>query len=561
MNNHYFFGLKIKEKIAPHWRYKMKIATRRYIILTGLIVAALFIGGCSWMNGIPTAFADSQPTVIPSATPAAAPTISPQLSGDLQTLQSGFNSVYEQVIPSVVNIQVSQIAAQAASPGMPGMPFDFPFQQPEQQAPYRRSGLGSGFVWDQQGHIVTNNHVVENADEILVTFYDGTSVPAEIVGTDAESDLAIVKVDYPADSLQPIQVADSTQVEIGDLAAAIGNPFGLKGTMTVGIISALGRSLPVSASSFQGSSYTIPDIIQTDAAINPGNSGGVLVDTNGQLIGIPTAIESSSGVNAGIGFVIPSIIVQNVAPALIDQGYYEHPWIGISGTTLNSKIAEEMHLPRDQHGVLVVDVVPGSPSDEAGLRGSDRVVNENDQKMRLGGDIITQIDSHETRDFEDLTAYLARYTSAGQTVTLNILRDGEPQSVELTLEVRPSQRQENMAQDAPANQPRLGIKGITLPSEIAKAMDLPGKQKGVLIQQLLQDSPAEKAGLRGSYKTTTINGEQVLIGGDVIIALNDKDIENIQDLQSALSDFSSGDEITVTILRDGDEMEINVELE
>lgn len=539
----------------------MNKTKRNKIIRSGLLIFSLIIVGCNWTSAIANPFAADEPGAITVAAPTAVPTLAPQSQADLQTIQTGFNGVYNAVIPSVVNIQVSQTLTQGSSPDIPEMPFEFPFELPQQEAPFRRSGLGSGFVWDKKGHIVTNNHVVENADEILVTFHDGTSVPGEVIGTDRESDLAVVKVDYPEELLQPIQAADSTQVKIGDLAAAIGNPFGLQGTMTIGIVSALGRSLPVSASTFQGSTYTIPDVIQTDAPINPGNSGGVLVNMHGQLIGVPTAIESSSGVNAGIGFVVPSIIVQNVVPELIDQGYYEHPWIGISGTTLDSDTAEEMNLARDQRGVLVVDVVPNSPADKAGLRGSDRLKKDDDQEMRLGGDVITQIDSQPTRDFEDLTAYLARYTSAGQTVTLNIIRDGKPQTIELTLRVRPSQDQEQTVQEPPQSRARLGIKGMTLSPEIAEAMDLPAKQKGVLIQQLLQDSPAERAGLQGSYKTTTINGEQVLIGGDVIIALNDSKIEDMQDLQAALANFAPGDEITLTILREDQQPDIKVELD
>jgi S1-C subfamily serine protease len=193
--------------------------------------------------------------------------------------------------------------------------------------------------------------------------------------------------------------------------------------MTTGVISALGRSLPIGTMGLQGSSYSIPDVIQTDAPINPGNSGGVLVDMNAMLIGVPTAIESPSGVYAGIGFVVPSAIVQKVVPVLIENGIYEHPWIGISGTTLISDMAQNMDFARDQRGVLVIDVIPGSPAEEAGLIGSDRLVTIDEREIRLGGDVIVQIDSQPTKDFEDLTAYLARYTAPGQTVTLTVLRD------------------------------------------------------------------------------------------------------------------------------------------
>ena len=216
----------------------------------------------------------------------------------------------------------------------------FPFfnlpqgQQPQQQY---QSALGSGFVWDQNGDIVTNNHVVSGADKIEVTFSDGTIVPATLVGADPDSDLAVIKVDVPADKLHPVQLGDSSAVKVGQLAIAIGNPFGLEGTMTTGIISAVGRSLPANDNSTQ--SYTIPDVIQTDAPINPGNSGGVLVDVQGQVLGVTSAIESPVRASAGVGFAIPSAIVNNVVPALIKDGKYVHSWLGISGTTLVPDLA------------------------------------------------------------------------------------------------------------------------------------------------------------------------------------------------------------------------------
>jgi 2-alkenal reductase len=226
--------------------------------------------------------------------PTQAPPAQVPASGELAALQGTLSQIYDKVNPSVVNIQVAALANFQGD------------QIPVQQ------GLGSGFVWDTAGHIVTNNHVVDGAEEIQVTFADGRSVSGEVVGRDVNSDLAVLRVDLPADQLQPVQVADSTQVRVGQLAIAIGNPFGLEGTMTLGIISALGRSLPVESGFQGGAFYRIPDVIQTDAPINPGNSGGVLVNDLGQVVGVTAAIESSTGSNAGIGFAIPSAIVQRV---------------------------------------------------------------------------------------------------------------------------------------------------------------------------------------------------------------------------------------------------------
>jgi len=287
---------------------------------------------------------------------------------------------------------------------------------------------------------VTNNHVVEDATEITVIFHDGTTVPAVVVGTDVNSDLAVIKVDVPADELDPVEVADPTEIKVGQLAVAIGNPYGLEGTMTVGFVSALGRSLAVDTYSTTGS-YTIPDIIQTDAPINPGNSGGVLVDDEGRLVGVPTAIESTTGSNSGIGFAVPSAIVQRVVPALIDEGAVKYSWLGITGTTLTSDLAEAMDLQRDQRGALVLKVTSGSPAEKAGLQGSDAQVSLDGEQADAGGDVIIAIEGQSVEDFDDLVSYLVGSTNVGDEVTLTILRDGSEQTVDVTLAARPETQQ------------------------------------------------------------------------------------------------------------------------
>ena len=360
--------------------------------------------------------------------------VEPLLEGDvLDVLQNRLAQIYAQVNPSVVNIQVTVRSSVQSNqmPSFPGGPSSPEGGTPEQQ------GLGSGFVWDTDGHIVTNNHVVQDATEITVTFYDGTTVPAKVVGADPNSDLAVVKVDVPADELPPLDVADSTEISVGQLAVAIGNPYGLEGTMTVGFVSALGRSLAVDAYSSTSGSYTIPDIIQTDAPINPGNSGGVLVDDEGRLIGVPTAIESTTGSNSGIGFALPSAIVQKVVPALIDEGAVDYSWLGITGTTLSADLAEAMGLDRDQRGVLVIEVTSRGPAENAGLRGSDAQVTRDGEQVEVGGDVIVAIDDHPVREFDELVSYLVGSTSPGDEVTLTISRDGQEQTVEVTLAARP----------------------------------------------------------------------------------------------------------------------------
>jgi serine protease Do len=280
---------------------------------------------------------------------------------------------------------------------------------------------------------VTNNHVVDSADEIEVAFADGNIVPATLVGANRDSDLAVIQVDVPAGELHPVQMGDSSQVKVGEIAIAIGNLFGLENTMTVGFISGLGRSLPVESGSSLGPTYRIPDIIQTDAPINPGNSGGVLVDEQGEVMGVTAAIAAPVQASAGIGFVIPSAIVQRVVPVLIQDGHYAVPWLGISGTSLDPDLAKAMDLDAGQRGALVIDVTPDSPADEAGLRGSDRDVTVDGQQQRVGGDVIAAWDGEAVTQMEGLQA-LVSAGHPGQQVTVTVLRDGAQLDLLVTLE-------------------------------------------------------------------------------------------------------------------------------
>jgi serine protease Do len=365
--------------------------------------------------------------------------------------------------------------------------------------------------------------------------------------------------------LQPVQVADSTQVKVGELAVAIGNPFGLEGTMTLGIVSALGRSLPTESATTQGTTYTIPDVIQTDAPINPGNSGGVLVDDQGRVIGVTAAIESPVQANAGIGFAIPSAIVQKVVPVLIRDGQYAHPYIGISGTSLTSELAGAMDLEASQRGVLVVDVTSGSPAEKAGLRGSDNQVDIEGQQVRVGGDVIVAVDGSPDGDrqtvneFGDLVTYLARHTEVGQTITLTILRDGKEQTVDLTLAARP-QSETAQPQGQTAGGAYLGIVGLTVTPAIAEEMNLSSDQAGVLVQEVQPDSAADQAGLRAGDRSVTVDGQEILVGGDIIVALDGQTVSSIENLRAALQRYEPGQQATLTLLRDGNEIKVDVSL-
>jgi 2-alkenal reductase len=296
--------------------------------------------------------------------------------------------------------------------------------------------IGSGFVIDAEGHVVTNNHVAQAASDLLVSLADQRTVPAEIVGTDPGSDLAVLDIDLPSEELVLVELGDSSALQVGQRAIAIGNPFGLERTVTTGVISSLGRTL-----SREDSDFRIAQLIQTDAAINPGNSGGPLLDSQGQVIGVNTAIRSLSGVNAGVGFAVPVNVLKRVVPELIANGRYRHPWLGVSSWPLpiSQEMIEAMDLPV-RTGVLVFTVEPGSPAEKAGLRGGDREVNVSGMPMQAGGDIIVAINGQSMNRFDDLINFLATSASVGDVITLSLVRDGAEIQVDVTLEERPSNR-------------------------------------------------------------------------------------------------------------------------
>jgi S1-C subfamily serine protease len=530
------------------------------ILVVFAMIALTACGGISLSTNNPSsnpAPALPAPTKALSAPAQAVPPSS--ASNDLLAAYQGtLENIYTTVSPSVVNIRVVQKVATSdtITSQLPVIPF-FNLPQGNNQAPQQyQSALGSGFIWDQNGHIVTNNHVVSGADKIEVTFSDGSIVPATLVGADPDSDLAVLQVDVAADQLHPVQLADSSAIMVGQLAIAIGDPFGLEGTMTTGIISAVGRSLPADETAAQ--SYTIPDIIQTDAPINPGNSGGVLVDANGRVLGVTSAIESPVRANAGIGFAIPSAIVNNVVPVLIQDGTYVHSWLGISGSSLVPDLATAMDLDAGQRGALVGEVMPNSPAEKAGLRGSDKQVTIYGQTATVGGDVITAIDDQSVTGMDDLIAYLARSTKVDQKVTLTILRNGKQQTLDVTLAARPS-ADERRTTNTVTRGVTLGIQGTTVNESIAKEMNLPDGQSGVLVTQVEKGSLADTAGLRSGNKSVTINGQEVKIGGDVITGLNGQPIASIQELKAALGQLTTDQKLELTILRDGLEVQIAIQ--
>ena len=294
-----------------------------------------------------------------------------------------------------------------------------------------RGSQGSGFVYDNLGHIITNAHVVDGATKATVTFLDGSQYDAEIIGKDKFTDIAVIKVNEKPRLLHPLQIGDSSQLRIGEQVAAIGNPFGLSGSMTSGIVSQMGRLLPS-----QDSGFSIPDVIQTDAAINPGNSGGPLLNLRGEVVGINTAIQSSSGEFSGVGFAIPSNTAIKIVPSLIEDGEYHHPWIGISGRDIDPDLARVLEL-KDAKGFLIITVVDGSPADKAGLKGMTATQVIDGKEYPADGDIIISVDDKEVRKISDILIHLQREKSVGDTMVLGVLRDGEFMHKFLTLVERP----------------------------------------------------------------------------------------------------------------------------
>ena len=293
------------------------------------------------------------------------------------------------------------------------------------------NGVGSGFVFDKKGHVITNAHVVDNAKRIIVTFLDGRSYNAELIGSDEYTDIAVIKVNADLSLLRPLSIGDSSNLKVGEPIAAIGNPFGLSGSMTSGIVSQLGRLLPSEIG------YSIPDVIQTDAAINPGNSGGPLLNMRGEVVGINTAIQSATGEFTGVGFAVPSQTVAKIVPTLIETGEYNHPWIGISGRDIVPDLAKVLGL-KDAVGFLVITVVEDSPASKAGLIGSETTVEIDGVRYLTGGDIILSVDGIEVRQIDDILIHLQRAKSVGDELVLEILRDGRTTNMTIILQERPN---------------------------------------------------------------------------------------------------------------------------
>ncbi|CAG0928913.1 putative serine protease PepD [Thermoflexales bacterium] len=389
--------------------------------LSVLLIVAALAAGCREFTVFETPGA-SRPQAVAGA-PAAVVTAAPQrvVTPDQLTILADevdllLANIYERTNPAVVNIDVAG------------------------GSELTEFGSGSGFIIDQDGYIVTNNHVIDGADEIDVTFWDGSVATAKLIGADPYSDLALIKVAVESDRLLPLSLGDSDQVKVGQRVIAIGNPFGLVGTMTVGIVSGKGRTLPADGPSGSSTSFSNPDIIQTDAAINPGNSGGPLLNSAGEVIGVNSAIrtDGTNRANSGVGFAISVNTVKRVVQQLREKGEVSYPYLGISIDRYftTGELAAALDLPVIK-GVVIASVVDGGPAERAGLKGGDRQVTVRGLPIRAGGDIIIAIDGDAINSFEEMIAYLAARKQVGQTVTVTVIRGAETLQVPVTLDDRP----------------------------------------------------------------------------------------------------------------------------
>ena len=292
-------------------------------------------------------------------------------------------------------------------------------------------GIGSGFVYSNEGHIITNQHVVQDSSKVTVTFLDGESYIGDVIGIDRDLDIAVVKVNaLNSTRLHPLTIGDSSKLTVGEKITAIGNPFGLSGSMTSGIVSQIGRLLP------QDTGYSIPNVIQTDAAINPGNSGGPLFNMRGQVVGINTAIQSTTGEFTGVGFAVPSNTVKKVVPVLIRDGEFKHPWMGISGTDVDPELAEMRDL-KSSKGFVVISVIEGSPAEKAGMKGVTQTREKDGREFPVDGDIIVAIDGKTVRKISDILIHLQREKTIGDEMILTVLRTGVSFDLTMILEERP----------------------------------------------------------------------------------------------------------------------------
>ncbi len=489
---------------------------RSYWFLLILVLVVGFAGG-AWLApnvGLSKAAIQSKVNSAPSAEPQKT-VPAKQMMGDIS---QAFEQAAQKVSPSVVAITAEQSVEVQSSFGMPddalkdffGEDFFKRFfgQTPQEQRRTVRS-LGSGVIISSDGTILTNNHVVENADKLFVVIGDKKNYPAKVVGTDPQTDVAVIRID--AQNLPAATLGNSDDINVGQWVIAIGNPFQLMHTVTAGIISAKGRS-SVGLADYE-------DFFQTDASINPGNSGGALADLNGNVIGINTAIASPSGGNIGIGFAIPINMARQVMDSLISKGKVVRGYMALVPQDIDENLAKALNL-KSTEGVLVGDVTPGGPADKGGIQ---------------RGDVITSFDGKKVKDSTALRMMIAE-TAPNTAVKVGLLRQGKEMDVNVTLAERPKERQEpSRAPEAPEGQTseKLGLSVQDLTPDIAKQLGYE-KEKGVLVADVASGSPAEDAGLQR---------------GDLIKEVNREPVGSVPEFERAIRKFKSGDVAALFIQR------------
>lgn len=467
---------------------------RRNFMLGGLATVTLATGLV--LGGAQITWPTAQAAAVQPAPMVAAPVTNDQKNvAAVMPEQEILSTLYDQASPSVVNIQVTLTSQQVGPAQESPFPFPFPFgqgngqAQPQQAQPAQAEG--SGFVYDSDGHIVTNNHVVADADpdNIIVNFANGEWAKAKLIARDPAADLAVLQVTSPANmTLTPLKLAAGDGLRVGYYVAAIGSPFGLNETMTTGVVSALGRSMPTNESLDGGPTYSLPDLIQTDTAINPGNSGGPLLNLKGEVVGVNFAINSPVRANAGVGFAIPVSVVEKVVPALIKDGAYHYAYLGIAGQTITAGLAEAKKLADNTLGVYVGEVNANGPAGKAGLRADD---------------IITGINQQTVYRFEDLLSYLFNNAAPNQKVTLHLLRDGKATTVDVTLGERPSAEEQQAATEQGAT---ISVaKAVQIAKQAVVDGDLLRQIDGVNVKQDVQNGqPVWVITFSGDGKAATV---------------------------------------------------------
>ncbi len=460
-----------------------------------IFVAVLFIGGAAL-------------AVLETRSGAATPSLWSDKPPALASGQSPWVAVAKADTAAVVNISTTQVVKNpmvSDNPGNPNDPFQEFFRQFMGNMPrtYRTHSLGSGFIVRSDGYIVTNNHVVDGATDITVKLPGGRHYTAKVVGRDPKTDLALLKID--AQNLPTVSFGDSDTLQVGEPVMAIGNPFGLEGTVTTGIVSAKGRVI---------GEGPYDDFIQTDASINPGNSGGPLVNQAGQVVGIDTAIVSQSGGSVGIGFAIPINEARAILPQLEAKGHVTRGWLGVSIQPMTPDLAKAFKLEQD-HGILVAEVVPDSPAAKAGFK---------------TGDVITEYDGHTITKAGDLPR-LVGATPVGQTATVRVLRDGKPLTMTAQIATLPEPQQ--AAEASPTGGKSLGLTLQPLTPGLAKRLEVPDKA-GLVVADVADGSPAADAGIQP---------------GDVIVEVNRQPVQTVAALRKAIADQKPGEPTLLRIHR------------